>query len=175
MKRAKHEFLKLFITNQASLYTFVVARGIRGSDADDLLQDIATILWEKLDEYRPGTNFRAWAFTVAKYEVLTFLGKKRRDARMLNLDEETLESMGQLELHGADGLADCRKDLLVECVSRLADKARKLVQFRYGDGLPFKEIARRLRITNTALRIRMSRIRRWLRTCVRERLKEVSS
>ena len=48
------------------------------ADADDVLQDVNRIPWEKADEYEAGTNFAAWANRVAYFQVLTLRQQKAR-------------------------------------------------------------------------------------------------
>ncbi len=169
----KHgQFLELFVRHESSLFAFVVSRGIRGSGADDVLQSIATVLWEKFDDFELGTNFKAWAFSVARIEILRFVGDQKRHSRLIRLDEGTLNELEALEVDPPDGLIGYRKDVLLECVSKLGDNAKSLVRLRYGDGLPIDEVAEQLRATSAAVRVRLFRVRKWLGNCVQTNLKE---
>lgn len=40
------------------------------SSAADVTQLTNTTLWQKREEFELGTNFKAWAFAIARYEVL---------------------------------------------------------------------------------------------------------
>lgn len=166
------EFLKLFLGNYASLYSYIIARGIPPDSAKDVLQDVAVVLWEKFETYQLGTNFRAWTFAVTRIEIMHFLDRQKRDARVLSLDEETLDSLEAIETSGHEGIADYQEHLLVQCLNRLGEEARRVMQIRYGDGLSFKEMAKRLKKSSTALRIQICRIRKWLQDCVAESLQE---
>ncbi|MBN1676203.1 MAG: sigma-70 family RNA polymerase sigma factor [Kiritimatiellae bacterium] len=166
MSEGKEEFLGLFLRNQAAFHAFVIARGVRPDDAEDVVQNIATVLWKKFGQYKPGTNFRAWAFAVARIEILRFFDRRKRNASALNLDEETLERLDALEVDGHPDLIEFKERALVRCLSRLGGQARELVNMRYVDTLSFDEIAGRVRKSATALRIKMCRIRKWLRDCV---------
>jgi len=41
------------------------------------LQETCLTLWEKYDEYDPATPFCAWAFTVARFKVLSHVDRTR--------------------------------------------------------------------------------------------------
>ena len=164
---ARHsQFLEHFVKHESSLFAFVVSRGIRGSGADDVLQSIAMVLWEKFDDFEPGTNFKAWAFSVARIEILRFVGDQKRHSRLIRLDAATLDELESLEMEEPDGLVSYRRDILLEGVSKLGDNAKSLVRLRYGDGLPIDEMAEQLRATSAAVRVRLFRVRKWLGNCV---------
>jgi len=160
------EFLKLFLKHNSALYAFILARGVRPDRADDLLQNSAAVLWGKFREYQPGTNFLAWAFSVARLEILKSLDKDRVQARVLRLDEETLRGLETLEVEQGDRVLDDRKDILVGCLKKLGETAGKLIRLRFGDALPFEDIARRLSLTSAAARVKVCRIMKALRDCV---------
>ena len=56
--------MSLFLAQQRELYHFLAAQVERPEDADDLLQETSVTLWEKFDQFEPGTSFtraRPWA------------------------------------------------------------------------------------------------------------------
>jgi hypothetical protein len=69
--------------------------------------------------------------------------------------------------------------LLGECLERLDACDRALIELRYYQDLPFKEIARRLGRTPAALRVRLTRachrLRRYLKSKLAKRLRYESS
>ena len=56
--------------HQRQLYLFILTLLPNPNDADDVLGDVNTLLWTKADDFEPGTNFTAWAYRVAHFEVL---------------------------------------------------------------------------------------------------------
>jgi RNA polymerase sigma-70 factor (ECF subfamily) len=162
----RDSFLRLFLKSQGSLHGFAVSRGIPPDSAGDVVQEVAIVLWEKFSTFAEGTDFKAWAFAIARNEVKRFRRKSRRTSRVLSLDAHTLESLEKLETQDHEGLADYKASSLARCVDRLGDDSRRLVELRYGDGHAFKRIAKILRTTSRALRVRVCRIRHWLRECV---------
>jgi RNA polymerase sigma-70 factor (ECF subfamily) len=65
-------FFRLFMENQKRIYTYVLMLVPNNSDADDIMQDTATALWQQFERFEPGTNFAPWAVRVAHYPVLQF-------------------------------------------------------------------------------------------------------
>jgi len=63
------------------------ARGLTGnaSTADDLVQETVLKAWSKFDQFREGTNLRAWLFTILRN---TFLSMRRK------LSKEVADSEG---------------------------------------------------------------------------------
>jgi RNA polymerase sigma factor (sigma-70 family) len=52
-----------------------------GSDADDLVQDTLVKAWSHRDKFEPGTNLRAWLFTILRNTYYTAVVRRRREVR----------------------------------------------------------------------------------------------
>lgn len=52
-----------------------------GSDADDLVQETLIKAWANKDKFEPGTNLRAWLFTILRNTYYTSLSRRRREVR----------------------------------------------------------------------------------------------
>ncbi len=58
---------------QSRLRAFVRCLLVRPSDVDDILQEINSVLWQKANEFQPGSDFWAWASQIARFEALNHL------------------------------------------------------------------------------------------------------
>jgi RNA polymerase sigma-70 factor (ECF subfamily) len=67
------------VTHLPALRAF--ARGLTGnvSSADDLVQDTVLKAWSKFDQFKQGTNLRAWLFTILRNAFLSQQRKRSKE------------------------------------------------------------------------------------------------
>ena len=53
-------FSRLLVANQRRIYGFILTLVHDRSAAEDILQDVSALLWQKYDKFEPGTDFAAW-------------------------------------------------------------------------------------------------------------------
>jgi RNA polymerase sigma-70 factor (ECF subfamily) len=110
-------------------------------EAQDATQDTFIILMTKLDQYRVGTNFRAWLYTITVNTCRGYLRKRktRQALTRLFLSVEALvrrpPNPEQSALQRETG------SHLWAAVDRLGDKHRMTVILRMEHGLSVSEIA----------------------------------
>lgn len=163
--------LKHFVAEDAVLRAYVLGATRSTHDADDLLQEIWQVLWRKIDQYDENRPFRPWVFGVARLEVLKW--RQRRARRREVLSPETLELLAVTAADYGDEL-DLRAELLRECVGKMRDLWRRVVTLKYYRELRIRAIAKKIGKSVPAVEMMLTRIRRALRECVDERMKEVS-
>ena len=59
------QFGELLAECHRDLFTFIYSLVQHHADAEDVYQQVAVVLWKKFDTFEIGTNFAAWATTVA--------------------------------------------------------------------------------------------------------------
>ena len=64
-----------------ALRAFAWSVSRNGSDADDLVQDTLIKTWSHRDKFEPGTNLRAWLFTILRNTYYTAVVRRRREVR----------------------------------------------------------------------------------------------
>jgi RNA polymerase sigma-70 factor (ECF subfamily) len=64
-----------------ALRAFAWSLSHNSSDADDLVQDTLIKAWTNRDKFEPGTNLRAWLFTILRNTYYTAAVRKRREVR----------------------------------------------------------------------------------------------
>jgi len=62
-----------------ALRAFAWSLSHNAADADDLVQEALTKAWTHRDRFEPGTNLRAWLFTILRNTYYTSLVKRRRE------------------------------------------------------------------------------------------------
>lgn len=154
--------------HQAALRAYIISLMPGMDGVSDVLQETNLILWEKRATFLPGTNFRAWACAVARYEVKSHRRKMLR-LGMTMLDEELAE---QLAAHceAAPDEVDGRLRALDQCLGRLEEKDRQLIEHRYFSASTLDEFATRSGRSVDSLRVTLFRIRAALRNCINGQL-----
>lgn len=69
------------ITHLPALRAFAISLTRNGHAADDLVQDTILRAWANFDSFIPGTNLRAWLFTILRNGFYSDLRKHRRDVQ----------------------------------------------------------------------------------------------
>ena len=64
-----------------ALRAFAWSLSHNSSDADDLVQDTLIKAWTNRDKFEPGTNLRAWLFTILRNTYYTAAVRRRREVR----------------------------------------------------------------------------------------------
>tara|TARA_R110001583_G_scaffold8965_32_gene42449 strand:+ start:556 stop:1080 length:525 start_codon:yes stop_codon:yes gene_type:complete len=71
---------------QPQLFAFVKSRVHNPSDAHDIVQNSNQVLINKEDQYNPAYSFKAWAFGIAKWQMLAYFKKNKRSQVTIPLD-----------------------------------------------------------------------------------------
>lgn len=157
---------QLFISHQSSLKGFVLALEPRMAEAEDLLQEVFLVVTEKAGQFERGSNFFAWACTIARFKLMEHRRRTRREE--IGLSDDALLA---LEASApAPAFFDERTRWLRTCVGQLAPRAQEIVRLRYQNEHGAQEIARRLGWTANAVSVALSRAREALRDCVQRHL-----
>jgi RNA polymerase sigma-70 factor (ECF subfamily) len=157
------EFLTHYTRAQLALRRFVTAHVPDFHEAEDTLQKVALVLWRKYGEFTGAGSFEAWAFDVARKEVLH---TRRSSARRRTVLVGDAADMFAERLLTASTRLDERRGHLARCMEKLPENARKAVVARYERGASARELARSTGHSETALRAFMYRIRKTLARCM---------
>jgi len=161
------EFLKLLIGHQSDLYGYIGTLMGAQQGAPDVLQETNGKLLENWQDFDPLYPFLPWAFTIARYEVLTWRKRQSRDRLVLN--DELLTSIA--ERMGNDSSSpDVRLEALKSCLKKLRPAARKMIESRYMHGESVGEMAGRLGRSVNALSVALFRIRKAILDCIQSTL-----
>ena len=161
-------FVPLLLQHQRRIYALILALVPNGPDADDILQETCSVLWQKFDEFDPATNFAAWALRIARYQVMAYYSTRRR--QKARLSDETLDAVVE-RMAARPERDDARAAALDGCLQRLPDPERALLEMRYRGDVPADELARRSGKTVFAVYKALDRIHDRLLECVRNKMK----
>jgi RNA polymerase sigma-70 factor (ECF subfamily) len=163
----EERFLQLFLAHERRIFAFLLALVPVWSDAEDLLQETSVVMWRKLDEFEPGTDFAAWALSIARYQVLNYRKKQRRDRVLFS--DQALEMLAEQMATLSRG-ADARRDALENCLKKLNPRDRELVQLRYQPGATTQKVAEHVGRSIQAVYKSLNRIHGQLLSCIRRTL-----
>lgn len=161
-QRARFE--KEALIHLDALYAFALRLARARDDAEDLVSDTVLRAFERWEQYRLGTNIRAWLFTIL-YHV--FVSRKRRiDAReVADGDGESgwsvQDAVGEADPEGRfyDSFLD---DEIVQAIEALPDEYRAAVVLSDIQEMRYAEIAQILGIPEGTVKSRLFRGRRIL-------------
>ena len=158
------EFESFFTQCEAEIQAYVFTLLPHWSDAEDVVQRTRIILWQKFSQFQPGSNFKAWALQVARFEVGNFRRTQRSDRHYF--DDQLVDSLADVRMSLVEEL-DRRRAVLSQCMRKLRPSDRQIIRHCYGPkATTTKEAADRLgRPVNTLYKA-LNRIRRTLMECV---------
>lgn len=162
-------FLRSFVLHEASIRAYVRRLLPSRADADDVMQRVALILWDKFDQFREDGDFRKWSLGVARYEVLAWLRDRSRDRLVLAGD---VAEMIAGESSDREPLLEQQRAALQSCLERLNPNHRQLLLESYRAKAKIHEIAATSGRSIGAFYQWLHRMRRVLLDCVQ---KEVAS
>ena len=164
---AKEQVQLLFVRHEGVIRAFVRSLQPSLSDADDVMQETFLTISRRAETFEPGTNFVAWACSIARLKVLENLRQRKRatvlsESAIIALTEDapTPEMMSE------------RENALEQCVEQLAPKAKDLLWQRYSSRHSSEEMAESAGMTPNAVRIALTKARSFLRDCVDAKLKK---
>jgi RNA polymerase sigma-70 factor (ECF subfamily) len=162
------EFVSLMAVWQRRIFLYVLSLLQNATNAEEVLQETNLALWQKYDQYQPGTSFGSWAYRVAYYEVLKFREKSGRNKQQL-LSNECLELLA-VEAERVLDEADARREALDNCLKKMQPKHRELLVQRYQPGATTRSVAEALGRSVDGMRQSLRQLRSKLLACIQRTL-----
>lgn len=134
------------------------------SDAAEATQDAYLKAWRGLRGFRGDAQFTTWLYRVASNAAISkHRSRKRRRVYEVGAEDELLSAMPAAG--SVEGTAEVRRDVqeLEGAIRNLPDHYRSAVVLRDVYGLSIEEIAKELKITETAAKVRVHRARKKLK------------
>lgn len=154
---------------QARLRSFIAGYVPRATWVDDLAQQSFVSAYQSLKSFRVGTDFYAWLRQIAYNHLRAELERTNRRRR---LETDYLEEVAAAELGGRldrDNPEEDALEALRDCVRRLPDTSRQIVQRHYADGRPLAEIAGSLGRSAGSIKVTLFKIRGRLKECIEKK------
>jgi len=148
------------------------ARVLAGDSAraDDLVQEALARAWEKRRLWQPGTDLRAWLFTIMHNVFVNQRASASREAAQVSLDAdtETGRSAWQVPVP-PNQFARVELMELLQQVGRLPPEQRETLLLAVVEEMKYEEIAVALSVPVGTVMSRLSRAREKLRRMADER------
>lgn len=137
------------------------------SSVDDLFQETMIVAWRRLADYDRSRPFGPWLRGIARNIALAHF--RRRAAQPVWCSDAVLETIDrrfeEMGRRSGDTFRD-RVERLLDCITRLPDGLRRVVEFAYGRGMLLRQIAISLDEQEEAIKKRAQRARKLLLDCL---------
>lgn len=136
-----------------SLRAFAISLSQNADRADDLVQETLVKAWDKQASFQPGTNLKAWVFTILRNEFYSQMRKRGREVQ----DSDGVITAGMAVHPGQQGavdLKDFRKALEV-----LPEDQREAIILIGASGFSYEEAAEICSCAVGTIKSRVSRAR----------------
>jgi RNA polymerase sigma-70 factor, ECF subfamily len=168
---ADAEFTQAALSHIDSLYGTALRLTRRAADAEDLVQDTYLKAFRSAHQFEPGTNLKAWLFTILHN---TFRNLRRHDGRSpVDVDSDAVEkaaSAGPADESPEQILSRRTLDVdLQAALDALPEAFRQAVWLRDVEELSYAEMAKVLDVPMGTVMSRISRGRRALSEGLRTR------
>lgn len=163
------QFVELFTQNEQALRTFIRSLVPSWHDADEIMQEVALVAWQKFGDFERGTSFIKWTCVIARFKTLVYRRKFARERLAFN--EVLMEVMADESVRESDQ----RKreyEALENCLKKLPEKQKRWVTLAHTPGISSKELAKEIGMKPGAFYMRLNRIRGTLLSCINKSLKQ---
>ncbi|NNJ26343.1 sigma-70 family RNA polymerase sigma factor [Alienimonas chondri] len=165
-------FVSLLTHNEPALRRFVRSLLPGGEGLDDVMQNVALECWHKFSDFvadgqDPQTDFRRWAFVVARFKTLSYLRDAKR--RRLVFDADVIARLAAAAEAAEDASRDERA-AVETCLASMAEESRRLLLSVHSAGDSVARIAAESGEKARRLYARLERLRTDLLSCVENRL-----
>ena len=126
--------------------------------ADDLVQDTLLRALAKQDRWEPGTNLRAWLFTLMHNQYVNDVRRGNRDAGAIDIDEASASLVATTDPTASRQLYELERAL-----GQLPPEQREVILLVGLEGLSYEDAAAILALPVGTVRSRLSRGREALR------------
>jgi RNA polymerase sigma-70 factor, ECF subfamily len=153
------------------LRAWLAVQAPSGVDVEEIAQRTFVAAYGRLSDFTVGTNFGAWLFTIARYQLKTETTRLRRIA-----DYHSRYELNLLELEQERRQDEppehqvMRLDHLHTCLGSLGEHLRRFVTWRYDERIPLEVMAERSGRSVAAVKKQLWKLRSKLRDCIEDRM-----
>ena len=161
------QLMRLITEHQRRIFGYIYTLVPDRQDAQDILQETSVVICQKFDQFRPGTDFAAWACQIAYWEVRRARQKFARSKVVFN--QEVVDAIAETAAELLPEMG-ARHEALAKCLQKLHPRDRELLLTRYEPGSGVEEAAQRSGRSLVAAYKALARLRKLLLDCVTNQL-----
>lgn len=136
-----------------SLRAFAVSLTRDSAAADDLVQDTIVKAWTNIDKFQPGTNLKAWLFTILRNTFYSDRRKRRREVQ----DSEGTHAATLVEKPAHDGRLAFGE--FARAFAQLSPEHREVLVLVGAEGFSYEEAAATMGVAKGTVKSRANRAR----------------
>src|SRR5262245_10342020 len=131
----REQVLRLLIQHRSSLFSFILSLVRQFPFAEEIMQEVALVVCERWADFRPGTDFPAWARQIARNKIFSL---SRAAGREIVLSPEAIANIERVSEAGSpSGWAEAVRT----CMEGVGGRMRDVLSLRYHGGLNGQAIA----------------------------------
>lgn len=169
MKRSpmhpSEEFMNYYIKYEPKIRSYIQRLVFDSTDAEDIMQSTAMLLWKKHDQFKADQAFLPWAYKFAYNEIRNYYRKHEKSKKLL-LDPDCIDQLADTALKNSAQLEELKASL-DDCLYKLDNSDRRLIEYRYCEDGKINDLAEKQKTTPNALSKALQKIRQKLHICVR--------
>lgn len=165
LKRKPEEvFEQVWRTMVPRLYRFALSYVMNSEEAEDIVRNTFMTLWSTFGNLSDGTMIDAWLYASVKNACLNYYKHlKVEDAHREKLTESLIYA-GTLEYEDDSELLE----QLRQCLQRLPEQQRRVLELKVFKGMSYKEIAEELGLTEFTVQTHVKRAYKFIRETMPE-------
>ncbi|OAI51693.1 hypothetical protein AYO47_06905 [Planctomyces sp. SCGC AG-212-M04] len=158
---------RLLLHHARDIKAYILSLHPNWNEAEDILQNTFVRLCHEMDQALQCTDFRAWACTMAHFEVMTF--RRRAHRSRLQFTDEFVDAVQECAVTYR-GAVDQRADALADCLKGLSPEKHRLVDLVYRGGYSVEQVAEQQDSSIAATYKSLARVRKMLHDCIERKL-----
>jgi RNA polymerase sigma-70 factor, ECF subfamily len=160
---ARKRFDEQFVRSHRHVFRYIAALVPNRDDAEEVFQETCLKILEKWRDFDAERPMVPWACGIAQNMARKFYERNRR--RGLPLSEIAIAAVSETQ-HRLSAEVDLRLQKLPDCLQRLTDQQRCLLEQCYGQQGSIRAVAEASHLDPNTVYKRLERIRRNLFECI---------
>lgn len=156
---------------EKQLRAWLAAHSQPGIDVDEVAQRTFVAAFSNIAQYKAGTSFSSWLFTIARYQLQTEVTRLRRLADYHSKFAPDFVQQFVIQ-PGDDSLSiwELRLEHLRACLNQLGGGLRQYITWRYEEQISIEQMALASGRSSAAVKKQLWLLRQKLLRCIQQRM-----